>query len=82
MYILLFCAVWLGIAIPILIILFFTSTRKLRRSAIFISNAIGIFIGITMGVLSVAIQVAFAVICHRREVLIIKRPTVLDGRGT
>lgn len=59
MFILLFCAVWLGIAIPLLVVLFYTSSSAMKRSAIFITNAIGISIGIVLGVLNVAIQVRY-----------------------
>lgn len=58
MYILIFCAVWLGVAIPLLIILFYTSSRALRRSAVFISNVIGISLAISFGVLGVAMEVS------------------------
>lgn len=52
------CAVWLGISIPILFALFYTSTKSLRRSAIFISNAFAISIGVLTGVLSVIFLVS------------------------
>lgn len=57
MYILLFCAVWLGIAIPLLVILFYTSSKTLRRTAVFVSNVIGISLAIALGVLNVVIEV-------------------------
>lgn len=48
-------AVWLGVSIPLLIVLFFFSTEKLRRKPIFILNAISISVGIIMGLLNVVL---------------------------
>ncbi|OSX58092.1 hypothetical protein POSPLADRAFT_1154990 [Postia placenta MAD-698-R-SB12] len=52
-------AVWLGVSIPLLIVLFFFSTEKLRRKPIFILNAISISVGIIMGLLNVVLLVKF-----------------------
>lgn len=81
MYILIVSAVWLGIAIPILVILFFNSTKKLRRSAIFINNAIAICIGITMGILNAAIQVRSSKCPKRMIVKNLLGVFLSDGRN-
>lgn len=74
MFIFLFCTVWLGIAIPLLVILFYTSSSNMRKTAIFISNAIGIGIGIVLGVLNAAILVRYS-FRETAHLLILLRPT-------
>ncbi|TFK37248.1 hypothetical protein BDQ12DRAFT_632665, partial [Crucibulum laeve] len=56
--VLLLCAVWLGVTIPLLFVLFYFSTPSSRRKPLFIFNAISVFIGILMGALNVGILVS------------------------
>jgi hypothetical protein len=55
--VLIVCAVWLGISVPLLFVLFYFSTAKSRCKAIFKFNVISVSMGIIMGVLNVAVLV-------------------------
>ncbi|TFK35049.1 hypothetical protein BDQ12DRAFT_635510 [Crucibulum laeve] len=48
--------VWSAVLIPILVALFFFSTKHLRRKPIFIFNVISILLGIAMGIFSFIVQ--------------------------
>ncbi|KAF5350892.1 hypothetical protein D9758_010535 [Tetrapyrgos nigripes] len=49
------CAVWFGISIPMLLLLFVTSTAESRRTALFVANAVALLTAMSLGLSNIII---------------------------
>ncbi|KAE9397038.1 hypothetical protein BT96DRAFT_761514, partial [Gymnopus androsaceus JB14] len=47
------CAVWFGVSIPLLVLLFYTSNKETRRTPLFIANAVALLFAMSLGLTNV-----------------------------